>query len=29
MALVGHKVGDTVEVETPAGVMELTITKIG
>ena len=28
-ALVGHKVGDTVEVETPAGVMELTITKIG
>ena len=28
-ALIGHKVGDTVEVETPAGVMELTITKIG
>jgi transcription elongation factor GreA len=28
-ALVGHKVGDIVEVLTPAGVMELTITKIG
>ena len=28
-ALIGHKIGDTVEVETPAGVMKLTITKIG
>ena len=28
-ALVGHKIGATVKVETPAGVMELTITKIG
>ena len=28
-ALIGHAVGDTVEVETPSGVMELTITRIG
>jgi transcription elongation factor GreA len=28
-ALIGHLVGDTVEVETPSGVMELTITRIG
>ena len=28
-ALIGHMVGDTVEVETPSGVMELTITRIG
>ena len=27
-ALLGHKVGDEVEVETPSGVMKLTITKI-
>ena len=27
-ALMGHKVGDEVEVETPAGVVKLTVTKI-
>ncbi len=27
-ALIGHKVGDTVEVKTPSGVMELTITRV-
>jgi len=27
-ALIGHKVGDKVEVQTPAGVVSLTITKI-